>query len=160
MTMYGSLRDALATLLATVTDVGQVHNRERFVVDPSKFLDMFKATIGGTVQVRAWLILRESMQPDDTYAGFGEVGHRHTFVLRGFLGFQDSADTYGTLQALVDTIIALLDNQTTLSVSGTVVRGIGPCALRSFEVGQFGSVLAHVAEIEVPIETVSTLGVA
>ena len=159
MTMYTSLRTALATLLATVTDVGMVHNRERFVVDPAAFLDMFKTTIGGTVQIRAWLILRESMQPvEDTV--FGESRHRHVFVLRGFLGFQDSADTYGTLQALIDTIIALLDNQTTLSVSGVIVRGIGPCALRSFEVGQFGSVLAHVAEIEVPIETMAALGVA
>lgn len=159
MTTYTSLRTALATLLATVTDVGTVHNRERFVVDPSAFLDMFKATIGGTVQIRAWLILRESMQPIEDTA-FGESRHRHVFVLRGFLGFQDSADTYGTLQALIDTIIALLDNQTTLSVSGVIVRGIGPCALRSFEVGQFGSVLAHVAEIEVPIETMAALGVA
>lgn len=159
MTTYTSLRTALVTLLETVTDVGLVHNRERFVVDPSKFLDMFKTTISGTTQIRAWLILRESMQPD-TDTVFGEARQRHVFVLRGILGFQDSADTYGTLQALVDTIIALLDNQTTLSVSGTIVRGIGPCSLRSFEVGQFGSVLAHVAEIEVPIETMKTLGVA
>jgi hypothetical protein len=159
MTTYTSLRTALVTLLETVTDVGMVHGRERFVVDPSKFLDMFKTTISGTVQIRAWLILRESMQPiEDTV--FGESRQRHVFVLRGILGFQDSADTYGTLQALVDTIIALLDNQTTLSVSGTIVRRIGPCSLRSFEVGQFGSVLAHVAEIEVPIDTMTALGTA
>lgn len=159
MTTYTSLRTALVTLLETVADVGMVHGRERFVVDPSKFLDMFKTTISGTTQIRAWLILRESMQPD-TDTVFGEARQRHVFVLRGILGFQDSADTYGTLQALTDTIIALLDNQTTLSVSGTIVRGIGPCSLRSFEVGQFGSVLAHVAEIEVPIETMKALGVA
>ena len=159
MTMYTSLRTALATLLETVPDVGEVHNRERFVVDPSKFLDLFKTEIGGTTQIRAWLILRESVQPIDETV-FGEVRHRHLFVLRGILGFQDSADTYGTLQALVDAILALLDNQTTLSVSGVIVRGIGPCTLRSFEAGQFGSVLAHVAEIEVPIETLTTLGVA
>lgn len=159
MTMYTSLRTALATLLGTVTDIGVVHNRERFVVDPSSFLDMFKATISGTPQIRAWLILRESMQPiEDTV--FGEARHRHIFVLRGILGFQDSTDTYGKLQGLCDTVVALLNNQTTLSVSGVVVRGIGPCALRSFEVGQFGSVLAHVAEIEVPIDTMTTLGTA
>lgn len=159
MTMYTSLRGALATLLGTVDSIGIIHNRERFVVDPAAFLDMFKVTISGTVQIRAWLILRESMQPiEDTV--FGESRQRHVFVLRGILGFQDSADTYGTLQALVDTIIALLDNQTTLSVSGTIVRGVGPCSLRSFEVGQFGSVLAHVCEIEVPIETLTPLGVA
>ena len=159
MTTYTSLRTALATLLETVPNIGQVHDRERFVVAPSEFLNMFKTTIDGTQQIRAWLILRESTRPSD-YLVFGEMSQRHTFVLRGILGFQDSADTYGTLQALTDTIIALLDNQTTLSVSGTIVRGIGPCSLRSFEVGQFGSVLAHVAEIEVPIEVMKTLGVA
>lgn len=159
MTAYTSLRTAVATALAGITDIGTVHNRERFVVDPSAYLDMFKATIGGTVQIRAWLVLRESVQPIAETV-FGEDRHRHLFVLRGYLGFADASDTYGTLQALCDTVMATFDNQTTLGVAGVIVRKVGPCALRSFDTGQFGSVLAHTCEIEVPIETMIPLGTA
>lgn len=159
MTFYESLRTAIKAELDAVPDIGQTHSRERFVVDPSAYLDMFKATISGTAQIRAWLILRESVTPVDDRT-FGEDRRRHLFVLRGYLGFQDSSDTYGTMQALCDTIMARFDNLTTLSVSGVIVRAIGPTTLRSFDTGQFGSVLCHLAEIELPIETMAALGVA
>lgn len=159
MTKYTDLRTGIKAILDGITDIGTTHNRERFVVDPSAYLDMFKTTIGGTVQIRAWLILRESVTPIEDRA-FGEDRRRHLFVLRGYLGFQDSTDTYGTMQALCDTIMATFDNLTTLSVGGVIVRQIGPCTMRSFETGQFGSVLAHVAEIEVPIDVMATMGTA
>lgn len=159
MTAYTSLRTAIANLLATVTNVGMVNNRERFVVDPAKYLDLFKVTIGGVPQIRGWMILRETAVPvSDTV--FGEQRRRHGFVLYGVLGFSDSTDTYGTMQALVDTIMALFDDQTTLSVPGVIVRDVGPCSLRSFRTEQFGSVLCHAAEIEVPIEVMLPLGTA
>ena len=159
MTTYTSLRTAIATVLEGITDIGLVHNRERFVVDPAAYLDMFKTTVGGTVQIRAWLILRERVDTV-TDTAFGEDRDRHLFVLAGFLGFQDSADTYGALQALCDSVRAAFSNQTTLGVSGVMVRAVGPCTLRTFDVGQFGSVLCHRAEIELPIETMQTIGTA
>lgn len=159
MTMYTSLRTAIATVLEGITDIGVVNDRERFVTNPSAYLDMFKTEIGGVTQIRAWLILRERVDTV-TDTAFGEDRDRHLFVLAGFLGFQDSADTYGTLQGLCDSVRAAFSNQTTLSVSGVVVRAVGPCTLRTFDVGQFGSVLCHRAEIELPIETMQAIGTA
>jgi hypothetical protein len=159
MTSYSSIRSALATLLATVTHVGAVHNRERFVVDPSKYLDEFKVTIGGVAQIRGWMILRETAVPVYDTA-YGEQRRRHGFVLYGVLGFADATDTYGTMQTLCDDVMALVDNQTTLSIPGVLVRAIGPCSLRSFRTEQFGSVLCHAAEIDVPVETMLPLGTA
>lgn len=159
MTQYTDLRAAIVTVLDGVSGIGEVHNRERFVVNPSEYLDMFKASIGGVTQIRAWLVLREraDVVPDTV---FGETRRRHLFVLTGLQGFQDSADTYGTLQGLCDSVMAAFDDQTTLGVSGVVVRAVGPCTLRTFDAVQFGSVLCHRAEIELPIETLTEIGTA
>ncbi len=160
MTSYSSLRPALVTALNTVTNIGMVQNRERFIVDLSKYLNMFSVTIGGVRQVRGWMVLRETCVPVYDTA-FGEQRRRHGFLLYGILGFSDNTDTYGTMQTLCDEVMAVMDNQTTLnSTPGILVRAVGPCSLRSFRSEQFGSVLCHVAEIDVPIETMLPLGTA
>lgn len=159
MTAYGSLRTAIAAVLATVPNIGVVNDRERFVVDPSRFLDLFKTTIGGQAQIRAWLVLRESA-PVAYSTAFGETHRRHLFVLQGLLGFADASDTYGTLQGLCDSVMAAFDAQATLGVSGVVVRGVGPCSLRAFGTAQFGSVLCHSCEIELPIDVLLPMGTA
>lgn len=159
MTAYTDLRVAIKDTLDNIPSIGMTHNRERFASDPSTYLDMFNTTIGITSQIRAWLILRESVTPDrDTL--FGEDTRVHNFVLRGYMGFNDANDSYGTFQALCDTVVATFDDQTTLSVSGVEVRGVGPCSLRSFETGQFGSILAHMAVIAVPVTVAHAVGVA
>lgn len=157
---YDSLRSAIVTVLEGVTDVGVVHDRERFVVDPSRYLDAFKTTIGGVSQIRAWLVLRESARTTLEPPAFGETMRRHLFVLYGVLGFKDSTDTYGELQGLCDTIMAVFDTQDDLNVTGVVVRRVGPCELRTFGTVQFGSVLCHAAEIELPIDVMLPHGVA
>jgi hypothetical protein len=159
VTVYSSLRASIISVLEGVTDVGEVHGRERFTADPAKFLDLFKTLIGSTTQIRAWLILRERADPIEDTA-FGEVRRRHLFVLQGLLGFQDSTDTYGTLQTLVDTVMAAFDAQTTLSASGVIVRSVGPCTLRAFENVQFGSTLCHRCEIELPVDVMLPIGTA
>lgn len=155
MTMYDSLNAAIVGVLEGISGVGTVHNRLRYVSNPSAYLDLFKSD--GTIN--AWLVTRESVQviPEGI---FGEARERHVFVLQGFRAFVDSDSSYTTMQALCDTVRATFNNQTTLGVSGVIVRGIGPCAMRSFETGQFGSVLCHLAQIEVPIDTLTALGVA
>jgi hypothetical protein len=161
MTVYTSLRSSIVGVLETVPNIGEVNGRERFVVDPSKFLDFFKTIIGGQSQIRAWLVLRESATAMAyEQSSFGETLRRHHFVLHGFLGFKDADDTYGTMQALCDSVMAAFDNEETLGVTGVVVHKVGPCSLRTFGTAQFGSVLCHSAEIELPIDVILPLGTA
>lgn len=159
MTVYQSLRSAIVAVLGAIPDIGAVEDRERFIVDPSKYLDLFKVTIGGAVQIRAWMVLRETAVPVSNSV-FGEEHRRHGFVLYGVLGFQDNADTYGTMQALCDQVMAAFDVQTTLSTPGVIVRAVGPCSLRSFRTEQFGSVLCHAAELYLPIDVMLPFGTA
>lgn len=159
MTAYTDLRAAIKTVLDGISGIGMTHNRERFSADPSTYLDLFNTTISSVSQIRAWVIHRESVSPIESPV-FGEDLREHMFVLRGYQGFNDANDTYGTFQALCDTVMATLDNQTTLGVTGVTVRSVGPCSLRSFGAAQFGTVLVHAAEIAVPIEVTKTMGTA
>ena len=158
MTLYSDLRTAIKTTLDTVTDVGVTHNRQRLHLggDWSRFLTLFKTTIGGHDQLRGWMILRESAVPTDS--DFGETARLQNFLLVGIMGFQDSGDSYGTFQALCDTVMATFEDETTMGVSGVIVGGIGPCTLREFGEEMLGSVLCHVGFIELPILTMRAQG--
>jgi hypothetical protein len=159
VTAYGSLRTAIAAVLDGIVGIGVVHDRERFVVDLARYLELFKTTIGGTTQIRGWMVLRESARLVED-GPFGEVHRRHLFVLFGVQGFADGSDTYGTFQALCDTVMAAFDDEADLGVSGVTVGAVGPASLRSFKAEQFGSVLCHTAEIELPIDVMLPSGTA
>lgn len=160
MTVYTDLRTAIVARLNTVSNVGQVHNRPRWNADWSKFLDHFKTTVGGKSTLLGWWVSRESAQSDVSVSDFNNVTRIETFILTGIQAFVDNDDSYANLQALCDTIMADLDNQSTLSVTGVQVHAVGPCSLRSFGEQMLGSVLAHVCEIEVPIMVTLPFGTA
>jgi len=159
MTAYSDLRDAITTVLETVPNIGVVHDRERFVVDPSRYLDLFKTNIGGKTQLRAWMVLRERASYI-TDGAFNEIRMQHGFILYGILGFEDASDTYATLQGLADAVMAVLDAQSTLDVGGVIVGQVGPCSMRAFRTEQFGSALCHACEISVPIDVALEVGTA
>jgi hypothetical protein len=160
MTVYSDLRSALVTIMEAITDVGQVHNRPRYNADMSRFLEHFKSTVDGVPQIRGWMLLREAAPLARERDVFGEVARLQGFVWVGVQSLIDGSDSYGAFQALCDTVMAAFDDETTLGVSGVVVDAVGPCALRSFEEQQLGSVLCHVAEIEVPVWVSRAVGTA
>lgn len=160
MTISASLSTALKSVIVAIPDTGVVHDRPRFTANWSTFLNLFKTTIGSHAVIRGWMIKRESAP-----AGEGEFGvteRVHNYILTGVAGFADSDDAsqYAAMQSQADTIMATLDNQTTLGVTGVEVRGIGPCSLESYQELQFGSVLAHVFVINVPILVLLPTGTA
>jgi hypothetical protein len=157
VTAYTDIRSAIVTRLEAVSNIGLVHNRGRFASQWDAFFGFFKSTIGGTAQIRGWQVRRESARVLEERP-FGDVRREHLFILEGIQGLKDGSDTAGTFQALCDTVMATFDDESTMGVTG-VIR-TGPCSLRSFEDVQFGSVLVHLAEIEVPVEMIHAAGVA
>lgn len=160
MTVYSDLRTAVVAVLNGVADVGVVHNRPRFNADTSTFLNQFRCTVNGSQVIRGWMVLREAAPHREELDVFGRVTRVHMFVLIGIQGFQDTADSYGSFQALCDSVMAAFDDETNLSVTGVTVNAVGPCSLRAFEEQQIGSPICHIAEIEVPIEVSLAAGVA
>lgn len=152
MSQFSDIASALGTIVGGVTNVGQVHQRRRWSADWSKFLNQFKATIGGKAQVRAWMVTRESWQAEPGDA-FGEVRRRHVFLIVGALGFEDASDTETTFQALVEAVCDAVDARKDLGLAYVTDYSVGPCSLRTLTAEQLGSVLCHVCEISVEIET-------
>lgn len=160
MTVSASLSAALKALLETIPEIGQVHDRPRHAADWTNYMNLFKSIIGGRSVIRGWYLQRESALPEP--GDFSEVERIHTFRITGVASHSDSDELsqYEDMQALADTIMALLDNQTTLAITGAVVRGVGPCALEGYEELMFGSALCHVLTITVPIDVYLPLGSA
>jgi len=140
-------RAAIKTILEGVTDVGNVHDYERWAPDWSSYLDLFKTTIGGTDQIRGWTITNERMPSRQVH----DSGHRrdYVWVLRGVMGLDDSAATEKTFRALAEDVIEEFEVDRTLS--GVITNGAfaadGWPSLAVFEPRLFGTVLCHYAEI-------------
>lgn len=160
MTVSADLHSAFVTQLQAVTSIGLVHPRPRWIADWSKFLNLFKTTIGGRSVIRSWWVRRDLATAGD---GEFDVTERvHRMIITGIAGFSDSdaESQYAAMQSLCDTIMARFDSQTTLGVTGVMVDGVGPCSLLSFEHYAYGSVGCHVTEIEVPVRVFLPTGTA
>jgi hypothetical protein len=150
---YTDVRDAVVALVDGVANTGTVHGRERWADDWPTFLGMFKANISGSDEIRGFMVSRESVVDDLNEDRMGAVGHKHSFVIRGVVGFDDSRDTETTFQTLVDSILAALDADKDLS-GNAVSGGQGPAEARILDLRTFGRVLCHYVEILFVVTTV------
>lgn len=150
MSDYTDLRDRLVSVIQGVPDIGVVHGRTRYAADWSRYLDLFKTTVGGVNQVRGWTVSRESVEV--TPARFQANEENWTFVIRGMIGLADNLDTEGTLQDLATLVIREINTHTNLGVSNVVQYGVGPASMRVCEPRMFGSALVNYCEITLPID--------
>lgn len=159
MSQFSDIATAMGAIVSGVTDAGQVHQRRRWAADWSRFLNEFKTTVSGKTQIRTWMVTRESWQAEPGEA-FGEVKRTHRFLIVGALGFEDASNTETTFQALVESVCTAVDARKDLGLAYVTDYSVGPCSVRTITAEQLGSVLCHVTEIEVPVETVQTVSYA
>lgn len=148
-----TIRARLDTILSGVSNIGKVHSYDRFSSDWSSFLDLFKATIGGTDQIRGWAIsYNGNSAPGDDPREFGNRWVRsQRFLIRGYMGLDDSAATEKTFAALAESVQSAIDGDTTLYAQGTYYE-TPPTEIRVFDLRLFGSVLCHYCEILVTVK--------
>lgn len=146
-----TIRAALKTRLEAVTNIGRVHDYERWAPDWTDYLDLFKTTISSTAQIRGWTI------------SCGGIGNRqvayqfhrkeYEFVIRGYLGLDDSAATEKTAIALAVAVIEELEKYVKLNATlevGTYSDAGWP-RVETFETRMYGSVLCHYVEIRLTV---------
>lgn len=148
---YGeaTIRARIKTVLETVSNIGQVHDYERWADDWNTLLTLFKSTISGTDQIRGWAITCEGWTQDLVgFGGFGDdaVLVSYSYRVRGWLGVDDSAETEKTMAALAGSAAAALEADATLQSKALdnpepVVRSV------RLEYRMFAGVLCHYAEI-------------
>lgn len=149
-----TIRSRLDTIVSAVSNIGVVHDYERFSSDMTAFMTLFKTTISGTDQIRGWTIGYNGYSTPDDDEFPREFGHRFIrlkrFKIRGYQGLDDSAETEKTFAALVEDVCSAIDGDATLNDKDTYYLA-DYCVVPVFDLRIFGSVLCHYCEIDVNV---------
>lgn len=140
-----AIRDDIHDVLVAVSQIGQVHNRERFAAEWTDFLDLFKTQVNGTDQIRgAQIMYRGFAAIEETFSTCSVV-RAHNYVIAFMLGLSDDDETEQEAAALVEDIADALDKDSVLN--GALYYGHFSAQVETFELRNFGGVLCHYAEI-------------
>lgn len=148
-TRLDQVRAAHVALLGAIAGIGCVHGYERYARDEAKFRELYLADIGGgKKQIRGWYVRRVTTA--ETSAAMGDYEDSHTWDIRGFMAFDDEAQSEilfdGFIEAVRDAYRA---DQTLGGLIASVFSpsGEGPKLIDSRPV-LFGGVLCHSAHIQ------------
>ena len=102
---YAAQRDAIATIMATIPDIGRIHTRPRY----GDAYEHWVTTLNGIDQIRAWEIglADPGIEPRRI-----QQNHRHkysTFRIQGYISLADVDATYDTVIELAEAIGNALD---------------------------------------------------
>lgn len=115
-------RAAIAAALASVPDIGQVHERERYARDETAFKALYLFTpTDGPQQLRGWWLRRAATK--EYSANVARSINVHTWQIRGYMTFADAQGSELVLDDLVEQFRALVRNDPTF---GGVCQPGGP----------------------------------
>ena len=138
-----TIRAAIKTTLSGVSNIGQVHDYERWASDWSKFIAFFKVRISGVDHVRGWEIGRKApISEDETSV------KKHTYAIKGYMGVDDAAQSEKTFNTLVDAAAAAFRSDRTL---GGAALGHDFIQVDALDTRSFGGVLCHYAELSLTV---------
>ncbi len=144
-----AIRTAIYNAVNGVSNIGLVYDYERHTNDWSDFLDKFKTPVGGTDQIRGWMVgyrgITES-QGNIFKPAAKRVWRKHRFQVLGVMGIDDSEATEKTFAALAEDVCDALDSDTT--IHGYL--GTSPATL-GFDPRPFAGILVHAAAIVIDV---------
>lgn len=156
-----TVRGYLKDVLDGVADIGIVHDYERWANNQTAFLDLFKTIIGLNNVIRGWTIscaaASQEWLNEPEFDGQGQIIRTYRYVIRGFLGLDDAAESEKTAWALAETIMQTLDSDAVLHGESQVWTVTPPAQLTLFEPRLFGGVLCHYIEITQQVSEVISL---
>ncbi len=144
-----AIRTAIYNAVNGVSNIGKVYDYERHSNDWSEFLDKFKTTIGGTDQIRGWMVgyrgITEAQGNRFTPAA-KRITRTHRFQILGVMGIDDSEESEKTFAELAEDVCDALDSDAT--IHGYL--GSSPATV-GFDPRPFAGVLVHAAAIVIDI---------
>lgn len=100
---HAVIRAALAALIAAVPDVGQVHDRERYLREEGKFRELYVYTpSNGIEQLRGWWLRRTATQ--ESTLAIGRNMEVHTWQIRGYMALNDAEASEHEFDALIEAL--------------------------------------------------------
>ena len=145
MPTLAQIRTAIDTTLTGVTNIGVVHDFERYAKNMAEFRALYEATIGGAKQIRGWMVRRLSrraISPD-----LGRTIVTNTWQIRGYLQLDDANASEKTFDNLVEAVVDAFKADETLGgvVDCIIVDDVAGLQLEDSGPVMFGGVLCHSA---------------
>ena len=146
------VRQAIATQIATLPEVGVVHARFPYTANATDYASAFRAIIAGAPRVAAWLVAPERLDIDPGSVTFDGTGvARQTYLIYGYRGIETAADTDTTLVDLAERVLLRLWEWDARAIPGVVHAG--PAAMRAYDpVVQLGDVVCHRVTLVLPVD--------
>jgi len=145
-----NVRDALVTVIESITNIGKVYPTNKYAADWAHFNDIFSVNIGGNKQIRGWWLSPPTVTGSSRGDTFDAHWRTYTFTVRGVQSYKDSLDTETTFTLNVYAVFDLISRQGTLGqpdvIDGSIEVRVPLIAFR-----MFGSTLCHYAEITVDV---------
>lgn len=139
MKTHAEIREAIATVLETVPNIGQVHRYERYANQASALAALY----GWNGQLRGWHIRRVQVQEGGAVDEVPE--ETALWEIRGYMAIADALATELECDGLVDAIRAAFRADPT--VGGTVMttwaEGLAGIQVQDSGPAMFAGVLCH-----------------
>ena len=145
MTTHQQIRNAIKAKMETVANVGVVHSFERYAAELAGLRAMYVS--GG--KVMGWYIRLQRTQRAS--AALGRTAILHTWIIRGFRSFDDSAASELAFDDLIEALQEAFQADETLGqlVGATVFEDQNVAGLQRDDAGpvMFAGVLCHSATL-------------
>src|SRR5574337_407357 len=139
MPLITDIRARIKADLQAVSGIGQVHDYERFTVDPSTFVSFFVSA----GLVNGWTVV---VGMKSAWSSLHEVDRFYRVTIRGYRVLNDAAASAKTFDEAIDGVMTALENDWHLNHLVENLDG-GIDAIDP-EQRMFGSVLCHYVEIK------------
>lgn len=132
-----AIRAQIYAILNGITNIGKVHDYERWAKTWGEFILLFKSIPHN--QIRGWEIGRKAPITKD------KDGIRtHTYFIRGYMAVDDSAATEKTFSTLLDTVVDTCEDNPKLNGAA---NGSETPSVDALDVRTFDGVRCHFAEL-------------
>ncbi len=149
MGVYSDLRDAVKARVESVSNVGTVHDRQRYNSNWDKYLEQFAGTFTNVKQIRGWWVTWDGVpEVDGEAAAMGVAAETYAYTIRGIQGMDDGAGTEKTFCDLVENVKNAIRDRKDVGIAAVVDYSVR-VTIPVLQLRQFGSVLCHYAEIKV-----------
>lgn len=102
MSTLAQIRTAILATVATVPELGRLHDRERYIREERLFRELYLHTVPGGEQLRGWWLRRSATEELDI--NIARTINVHTWLLRGYMALDDDAGTELVFDDLVEAI--------------------------------------------------------
>ena len=142
-----TVRASIVTLIESVTDIGQVYNRQPILSEWPAFLTFFKTRVGKNDFIRGWTVSCEAIAREGLILGGARDSIRqanYTYRIRGYHSVNHELDTENVFLLLTLGLMNTLDG----GIVGGNVYTAELAQLPTYQHRFFGDVLCHFAQID------------